>query len=42
MAAQGLEQSFEPVPPTAEVSAWDRHCRIKFAKQMEKAAGANA
>jgi DNA repair protein RadD len=27
-----------PIPPTTEVTAWDRHCRIKFAKAMEKAA----
>ena len=28
----------DPLPPTPEVAAWDRHCRIKFAKAMEKAA----
>lgn len=28
----------DPLPPTAEVAAWDRHCRIKFAKSMQKAA----
>ena len=32
---------FGPKPPNAEVLAWDRHCRIRFAKAMEKAA-ANA
>ena len=26
-----------PIPPTAEVAAWDRHCRIKYAKAMQKA-----
>jgi DNA repair protein RadD len=27
-----------PQPPTAEVIAWDRHCRIRYAKRMQKAA----
>lgn len=31
-----------PIPASAEVAAWDRHCRIKFAKAMQKAQGANA
>jgi DNA repair protein RadD len=25
-----------PQPPSAEVAAWDRHCRIRYAKAMEK------
>jgi hypothetical protein len=29
----------EPLKPNAEVIAWDRHCRIKFAKSMQKAQG---
>jgi hypothetical protein len=27
-----------PLPPTAEVMAWDRHCRIRYAKSMSRAA----
>jgi superfamily II DNA or RNA helicase len=27
-------QSLDPQPPTPEVAAWDRHCRIKYAKAM--------
>jgi DNA repair protein RadD len=30
-----------PTPPDAEVIAWDRHCRIRYAKAMQKA-GASA
>src|SRR5262249_15612572 len=30
-----------PIPPDSEVIAWDRHCRIKYAKAMQKA-GARA
>ena len=30
-----LDRTIEPVPPTPEVLAWDRHCRIKFAKSMQ-------
>jgi hypothetical protein len=26
-----------PIQPTLEVSAWDRHCRIKYVKSMQKA-----
>jgi superfamily II DNA or RNA helicase len=26
-----------PIPPSAEVIAWERHCRIKYAKAMQKA-----
>lgn len=33
-----LCRSVEPIPPSAEVLAWDRHCRIKFAKRMAKEA----
>ena len=29
--------NFGPAKPSAEVAAWDRHCRIKFAKSMQKA-----
>ena len=25
-----------PLPPTPEVAAWDRHCRIRYAKSMQK------
>ena len=32
---------FAAVQPTPEVIAWDRHCRIKFAKSRQKA-GAGA
>jgi superfamily II DNA or RNA helicase len=32
-----LDYCVEPIPPNAEVLAWDRHCRIKFAKAMQKA-----
>ena len=32
-----LDHYISPVPPNAEVTAWDRHCRIKFAKSMQKA-----
>jgi hypothetical protein len=28
----------DPLPPTPEVAAWDRHCRIKYAKAMKKVA----
>jgi superfamily II DNA or RNA helicase len=28
----------EPSPPTPEVQAWDRHCRIQYAKSMQKRA----
>jgi DNA repair protein RadD len=28
----------EPLEPNAEVMAWDRHCRIRYAKAMEAAA----
>ena len=31
-----LDRRIEPRPPSPEVSAWDRHCRIKFAKSMQK------
>ena len=27
-----------PLPPDAEVLAWDRHCRIRYAKRMQKEA----
>ena len=30
-----------PKPPSAEVIAWDRHCRIRYAKSMEKAKAAH-
>jgi superfamily II DNA or RNA helicase len=30
----------EPSPPTPEVQAWDRHCRIRYAKSMQKAKAA--
>jgi hypothetical protein len=26
-----------PKPPNGEVIAWDRHCRIRYAKAMQKA-----
>jgi superfamily II DNA or RNA helicase len=26
-----------PIPPDSEVIAWDRHCRIRYAKAMQKA-----
>jgi hypothetical protein len=29
-----------PEPPSAEALAWDRHCRIKYAKSMRKAEAA--
>jgi DNA repair protein RadD len=29
---------FGPTPPSAEVLAWDRYCRIRYAKGMQKAA----
>lgn len=32
------DRNIVPLPPSPEVLAWDRHCRIKFAKSMEKAA----
>lgn len=36
-----LDRAVEPLPPNAEALAWDRHCRIRYAKAMEKA-GAGA
>jgi superfamily II DNA or RNA helicase len=33
-----LWQHLPPVAPSGEVLAWDRHCRIRYAKAMEKAA----
>jgi DNA repair protein RadD len=32
------DRGISPMPPTPEVVAWDRHCRIKYAKAMQKAA----
>jgi superfamily II DNA or RNA helicase len=29
-------QALDPLPPSAEVAAWDRHCRIRYAKSMQK------
>jgi superfamily II DNA or RNA helicase len=29
------DRHVEPTPPTPEVLAWDRHCRIKFAKSVQ-------
>ena len=31
-------QALAPMQPNGEVLAWDRHCRIKFAKAMDKKA----
>jgi hypothetical protein len=28
-------RALEPLPPSAEVAAWDRHCRIRYAKSKE-------
>ena len=33
-----LDRQVEPLKPNAEVIAWDRHCRIAYAKAMQKAA----
>jgi DNA repair protein RadD len=33
-----VDRSVSPLPPNAEVIAWDRHCRIRYAKRMQKAA----
>jgi DNA repair protein RadD len=33
---------YGPAEPTPEVIAWDRHCRIRFAKSMQKAQAVNA
>jgi hypothetical protein len=35
-------QALKPKPPSAEVSAFDRHCRIRYAKAMAKAGVTNA
>jgi hypothetical protein len=35
-------RSVTPLPPNAEVRAWERHCRIRYAKAMQKALVANA
>ena len=32
-------RSVPPLEPNAEVIAWDRHCRIRYAKRMQKEAG---
>jgi DNA repair protein RadD len=32
-------RSVPPLEPNAEVLAWDRHCRIRYAKRMQKEAG---
>jgi DNA repair protein RadD len=34
-------RNITPIRPNAEVIAWERHCRIKFAKAMQKAAAAD-
>jgi hypothetical protein len=31
-------RSVPPLPPNPEVTSWERHCRIKYAKVMQKAA----
>src|SRR5262249_37902651 len=33
-----LDRHVEPYPANAEVRAFDRHCRIRYAKSMERAA----
>jgi superfamily II DNA or RNA helicase len=33
-----VARSVVPIEPNAEVLAWERHCRIKYAKAMQKAA----
>jgi hypothetical protein len=33
-----LDRHVEPLPADGEVLAWDRHCRIRYAKAMQKAA----
>jgi DNA repair protein RadD len=35
------DRHLAPIPPSSEVLAWERHCRIRYAKAMQKAA-ANA
>ena len=30
-----LERNIMPIPPNAEVLAWDRHCRIRYAKSQQ-------
>jgi superfamily II DNA or RNA helicase len=35
-------QGLEPKEPTPEVAAFDRHCRIRYAKAMQKAGASNA
>ena len=36
-----LDRHVEPLPPNPEAQAWDRHCRIKYAKARQKAQVAN-
>ena len=31
-----LDRFIVPTEPTGEVLAWDRHCRIRYAKAMQK------
>jgi DNA repair protein RadD len=31
-----LDRNIMPIPPNAEVLAWDRHLRIKYAKSQQK------
>src|SRR4029079_12659720 len=37
-----IDRQIEPIPPSAEVLAWDRHCRIRYAKSQQKAQAAYA
>jgi hypothetical protein len=36
-----VDRHIEPKPPTSEVIAWDRHCRIRYVKAIQKVRGAN-
>jgi DNA repair protein RadD len=35
-----VDRHIEPIAPSAEVIAWDRHCRIRYAKSMGRKAAA--
>jgi hypothetical protein len=36
-SAKPVARHVIPIRPNAEVIAWERHCRIKYAKAMQKA-----
>jgi superfamily II DNA or RNA helicase len=37
-----IDRNVVPIPPNAEVLAWDRHCRIRYAKSQQKRQAAYA